>query len=185
MRKKIIPSFLLLIAVTSFSCEKIEESSPVTINTSKTANISGGVKANLVVDKVYIEDWFGLNATFTKNDTLERVPEGTEIHFRVSKNEYNPSIPADQMVRFSTTVNANGRYSINIPTTDEGVNVEISFDEFASNKITWRHDSIVNINGVPTDYYSSYNSYLIYNIPVSNSISVHTDENKFLNFIYN
>lgn len=185
MRNKIIPAFLLVIAVFSSSCEKIEESSPITINTSKTANISGYVKANLVVDKVYIQDWFGLNATYTKNDTLERVAEGTEIHFRVSKNEYNPTIPSDQMIKFSTKVNSNGRYSIDIPTTDEGINIEISFDEFASNKITWRHDSIVTINGVLTDYYSFYTSYLIYSYPVIDSINIHADENKFLNFIYN
>ena len=59
MKKKIIPAFLLVIAVISSSCEKIEESSPTTLNTSNTANISGRLFANLIIDKTYVEDNFG------------------------------------------------------------------------------------------------------------------------------
>ena len=51
MKKNIIPAFLLIIAVISSSCEKIEESSPTTLNTSNTANISGRLFANLIIGR--------------------------------------------------------------------------------------------------------------------------------------
>ena len=93
-------------------------------------------------------------------DTLEYAPEGTEIHFRVSKSEYNPTAPTDQMLKFTSTVGANGNYSINLPTTNEGVNVEISFDDFLANKRTWElvstsYDSLFN---PVADFYSSSTS---------------------------
>ena len=77
MKKNIIPVFLILIAVVSISCEKIEESSPVTINTSNTARLSGSVYAGLVVDKVSIIDATSQNPNYNATgilDTAEYVP---------------------------------------------------------------------------------------------------------------
>ena len=196
MRKKIIPSFLLLIAVTSFSCEKIEESSPVTINTSNTARLSGQAFVDLVLDKAYVEDQNNQNPNqsfMNVVDTLEYAPEGTEIHFRVLKTAYNPKAPAGEMLRFVTNVNANGTYSINIPTTTEGVDVNISFDEFTASKLTWKYDSssfnvynplVPNAILWQADWYSSTSTSKRY-LAVPATKTLHTGENKYLDFSYN
>jgi hypothetical protein len=189
MRKKIIPAFFLVIAIISSSCEKIEESSPLTINTTNTAKLSGMAFVDLVLDKVYIQDQNNYNPNYNVmnlSDTLEYVPEGTEIHFRVLKTAYNPKASTGEMLRFVTTVNANGAYSIDIPTTTEGVDVNISFDEFTSSKLTWKYDSTsVNVFGNwLKDWYSSSSEAKRYSaIPATNTL--HTGENKFLDFTYN
>ena len=144
---------------------------------------------DLVLDKVYIQDQNYLNPNYSfmnLSDTLEYVPEGTEIHFRVLKTAYNPKAPTGEMLRFVTTVNANGAYSINIPTTTEGVDVNISFDEFTASKLTWKYDSTsINVFGNwLKDWYSSSTEVKTYlKTPATNTI--HTGENKFLDFTYN
>ena len=194
MKKKIIniiiiPVFLITIAIILISCEKIEESSPLTINTTNTAKLSGMAFVDLVLDKVYIQDQNYLNPNYSfmnLSDTLEYVPEGTEIHFRVLKTAYNPKAPTGEMLRFVTTVNANGAYSINIPTTTEGVDVNISFDEFTASKLTWKYDSTsINVFGNwLKDWYSSSTEVKTYlKTPATNTL--HTGENKFLDFTYN
>lgn len=196
MKKNIIPVFLILIAVVSISCEKIEESSPVTINTSNTARLSGSVYAGLVVDKVSIIDATSQNPNYNATgilDTAEYVPEGTEIHFRVLKTAYNSKAQSGEMLRFVSTVNSNGSYSIDIPTTTEGVDVNISFDEFTANLVTWKYDSSsynVFNPSFPTltlwqaDWYSSSSYGKKYSLlPTTNTL--HTGENKFQNFTYN
>ena len=192
MKKKyinIIPVFFITIAIILLSCEKIEESSPLTINTTNTARLSGVAFVDLVLDKIYIQDQFNQNPNqsfMNVADTLEHAPEGTEIHFRVLKTAYNPKAPAGEMLRFVTTVNANGSYSINIPTTTEGVDVNISFDEFKASKLTWKYDSTsINVFGNwLKDWYSSSTEVKTYlKTPATNTI--HTGENKFLDFTYN
>jgi hypothetical protein len=192
MKKKIIniiPVFLITIAIILISCEKIEESSPITINTTNTAKLSGMAFVDLVLDKVYIQDQNYLNPNYSfmnLSDTLEYAPEGTEIHFRVLKTAYNPKAPTGEMLRFVTTVNANGAYSIDIPTTTEGVDVNISFDEFTASKLTWKYDSTsINVFGNwLKDWYSSSTEVKTYlKTPATNTL--HTGENKFLDFTYN
>ena len=192
MKKKIIniiPVFLITIAIILISCEKIEESSPLIINTTNTAKLSGMAFVDLVLDKVYIQDQNYLNPNYSfmnLSDTLEYVPEGTEIHFRVLKTAYNPKAPTGEMLRFVTTVNANGAYSIDIPTTTEGVDVNISFDDFTASKLTWKYDSTsINVFGNwLKDWYSSSSEVKTYlKTPATNTL--HTGENKFLDFTYN
>ena len=199
MKKKIIniiPVFLITIAIILISCEKIEESSPLTINTTNTAKLSGMAFVDLVLDKVYIQDQNYLNPNYSfmnLSDTLEYVPEGTEIHFRVLKTAYNPKAPTGEMLRFVTTVNANGAYSIDIPTTTEGVDVNISFDEFTASKLTWKYDSssfnvynplVPNAILWQADWYSSTSTSKRY-LAVPATKTLHTGENKYLDFSYN
>ena len=192
MKKKyinIIPVFFITIAIILVSCEKIEESSPLTINTTNTARLSGVAFVDLVLDKIYIQDQFNQNPNqsfMNVADTLERAPEGTEIHFRVLKTAYNPKAPAGEMLRFVTTVNANGSYSINIPTTTEGVDVNISFDEFKASKLTWKYDSTSNdvFGSWLKDWYSSSSSSKRY-LASPATKTLHTGENKYLDFLYN
>ena len=192
MKKKyinIIPVFLMTIAIILISCEKIEESSPLTINTTNTAKLSGMAFVDLVLDKVYIQDQNYLNPNYSfmnLSDTLEYVPEGTEIHFRVLKTAYNPKAPTGEMLRFVTTVNANGAYSIDIPTTTEGVDVNISFDEFTASKLTWKYDSTSNdvFGSWLKDWYSSSSNSKRY-LASPATKTLHTGENKYLDFLYN
>jgi len=199
MKKKIIktiPFFLITIAIILISCEKIEESSPVTINTSNTARLSGQTFVDLVLDKAYVEDINSNDPNYTTmglDDTLEHAPEGTEIHFRVLKTAYNSDAPAGEMLRFVTTVKANGTYSIDIPSTTEGVDVNISFDEFTASKLTWKYDSssynpynpfFPNAILWQADWYSSSSTSKRYSaIPATKTL--HTGENKFQDFTYN
>ena len=80
MKKKIIntlPVFLITIAIIFISCEKIEESSPVTLNTSNTANLSGQAYVDLALDKVVVIDQNSQDPNYTfmnLNDTLEHAP---------------------------------------------------------------------------------------------------------------
>jgi hypothetical protein len=180
---KFIAIFSVVSVLTFNSCEKIEEASPVTINTSKTATISGMVKANLVVDKTYIQDIYGLNSTGMITDTSEYAPLGTELHFHVDKSDYNSDVDGDEELIYSTTVNANGSYSITLPVTDEGVDVSISLNDFQYNKLTWKHDSVSTVNGVATDFYSSSAERKIF-MSYGNSSEVHTSENTIIDFTY-
>lgn len=192
MKKKyinIIPVFFITIAIILLSCEKIEESSPLTINTTNTARLSGVAFVDLVLDKVYIEDLNSNNPNYTPMglvDTLEHAPEGTEIHFRVLKTAYNPKAPTGEMLRFVTTVNANGTYSIDIPSTTEGVDVNISFDEFTASKLTWKYDSTSNdvFGSWLKDWYSSSSNTKRY-LASPATKTLHTGENKYLDFLYN
>jgi hypothetical protein len=192
MKKKIIniiPVFLITIAIIFVSCEKIEESSPVTLNTSNTARLSGQAYVDLALDKVVVIDQNSQDPNYTfmnLSDTLENAPEGTEIHFRVLKTAYNSDAPAGEMLRFVTTVTANGTYSIDIPTTTEGVDVNISLDEFAASKITWGYDSTSYdiIGQWLKDWYSSSSNSKRY-LAVPATKTLHTGENKYLDFVYN
>ena len=144
---------------------------------------------DLVLDKVYIQDQNYLNPNYSfmnLSDTLEYVPEGTEIHFRVLKTAYNPKAPTGEMLRFVTTVNANGAYSINIPTTTEGVDVNISFDEFTASKLTWKYDSTSNdvFGSWLKDWYSSSSNSKRY-LASPATKTLHTGEKKYLDFSYN
>jgi len=199
MKKKyinIIPVFFITIAIILVSCEKIEESSPITINTTNTARLSGQTFVDLVLDKAYIEDLNSKDPNYTPMglvDTLEHAPEGTEIHFRVLKTAYNSDAPAGEMLRFVTRVQANGTYSIDIPSTTEGVDVNISFDEFTASKLTWKYDSssynaynpfLPNAILWQADWYSSSSTSKRYSaIPATKTL--HTGENKFQEFTYN
>ena len=192
MKKKIIntiPFFLITIAIILISCEKIEESSPVTINTSNTARLSGQAFVDLVLDKSYVEDQNNQNPNqsfMNVVDTLEHAPVGTEIHFRVLKTAYNSDAPSGEMLRFVTTIKSNGFYSIDIPSTTEGVDVNISFDEFTASKLTWKYDSTsINVFGNwLMDWYSSSSSSKRY-LAVPATKTLHTGENKYLDFSYN
>ena len=194
----LIASVILVLAITFNSCEKIEEGSPVTVNTSKTATISGMVHADLMQDeRVYKESIEG--TSFGYQDTAEFAPAGTEIHFHVVKQDLNSDVEdGSDEFRYSTTVNANGTYSIDIPTTEEGLNVDISFDDFEYNYMYWEViDSTVTIqsldfdtinNTIDTTFLTTY-TYVsnterrTYN-RASSSVEVHEGENVIRDFNY-
>ena len=178
--------------------KKIEEGSPVTVNTSKTATISGMVHADLMQDeRVYKESIEG--TSFGYQDTAEFAPAGTEIHFHVVKQDLNSDVEdGSDEFRYSTTVNANGTYSIDIPTTEEGLNVDISFDDFEYNYMYWEvTDTTVTIQSLDVDTinntvdttflttytYASTTERRTYN-RASSSVEVHENENVIRDFDY-
>jgi len=107
-------------AVIVQSCKKKDEqSSPVTIDLSKSATIKGVVRANL--------DMF--------NDTsatpMEFAPSGTRLIFQTDAQQFplNPSGTYDDLI-YSTTVGTNGVYSIKVPTANQGVNYTLIAVDF-------------------------------------------------------
>jgi len=115
-------SFLLIIAaflgITVFnSCEKIEQSSPITINdTTKTLAYVKG--------KVYAE----LDYT---NLSTEYAPAGTEIFFKVDVSQYDMNVNAgERYYVVNGSIDALGNYSVEIPSTTKGVTVTIIPDDF-------------------------------------------------------
>jgi hypothetical protein len=201
MKKNKLSLIAVLTLATAFtfnSCEKIEEGSPVTVNTSKTATISGMVHADLMMDeRVYKESVEGTN--FNYSDTAEYAPNGTEIHFHVVKQDLNSDVQdGSDEFRYSTTVNANGTYSINIPTTEEGLNVDISFDDFEYNYKTWevtdttvtiqslevnQNTGLIDTTFLTTYTYASNTERRAYNRGDS-SVEVHENEDVIRDFDY-
>mgnify|MGYP001480400252 CR=1 FL=1 len=183
----LIAALSIASAITFNSCEKIEVGSPVTVNTSKTATISGMVHADLVLDKSYVMDnnFDDPSATFQTSDTLEYALEGTEIHFHITKQDLNSDVQdASDELRYSTTVNANGTYSIQIPTTEEGLDVNISFDDFEYNRITWNYDGqVIGFLGDTSYVYSSSSERKVYSCSDSQT-EVYENQNVILDFLY-
>jgi hypothetical protein len=139
--------------------------------------------------------------SFDYDDTLEYAPAGTEIHFHVVKQDMNSDVlDANDEFRYSTTVNANGTYSIDIPTIEEGLNVDISFDDFAYNYQYWEVDNyevafilvpnpitLANdtVFGDTTFFYSSRIERKIYSHDdIINVVEVHENENYVDDFTY-
>ena len=159
--------FLTFITATLFSCSKIETNTPVTINTSNTANISGGLYAQLVQD------------SSTVSDAFEFAPTGTKIYFRIAKCDLNPEAPCDDYLIYETTSQGGG-FSIDLPVTNNGVDVEISLDDFDYTKTIWTQQ--YNPNTGQNDWVSSQ-SYKVYNC-YDRTINLHTNINKVESFEY-
>jgi hypothetical protein len=135
-------------------------------------------------------------------DTSEYAPAGTEIHFRVKKNELNSDVvDTDDMLLYTTTVGANGSYSISIPTNEESVDVSISFDDFEFDYSYFKYTGATfvdstfigqDVNGNPvqktviTDSAQLYNSTTrreVYSRANSSKL-VHENEDVILDFNY-
>lgn len=101
------------------SCEKYEQSTPYVINDSITATVTGSVYADMNL----------------QNAGNEFAPQGVKIFIQVSLQEYNPNSPAGEFKTYSTTVNADGKYSFSLPSNDNGVNFTIIPDQFMGSQV--------------------------------------------------
>lgn len=116
-------SIILMILIGGFfaftSCEDEEKTDP---GTNPKATIKGQVKADFDLSN---------NATDINEDFA---PQGTKIFFRIDAEDLvlNPDPNYDyQTLQYETTVDANGNYSISLPTaTHQAVNVDIQPDQF-------------------------------------------------------
>jgi hypothetical protein len=114
----ILKLFVLAVIVVFSACSKDDKASPVTIDQSETATISGLVYAEL-------------------NDTLDSkidqfAPKGTVLLFTYSLSQFHSylSTTSDQTVVDSTSVNSNGTYSITVPAIATGATVTLSTNDF-------------------------------------------------------
>lgn len=116
MKKSILFVALAIMAASIFftSCEKYEQSTPYVISDSLTATISGIVYADL-----------DLNVS-----TAQYAPQGTVIYIKANLSDLVPNYSGNNMKIYTTTVGANGAYSIKVPVNDAGVMYYVSGDEF-------------------------------------------------------
>ena len=196
----LIASLALVSAITFNSCEKIEEGSPISVDTSKTATISGMVNADLIFDeRVFKESFEGTENGYS--DTLEYALNGTGIHVHVMKQDLNSDIDDERdAFIYSTTVNANGTYTIDIPTTEEVMNVDISIDDFEHDYKFWEIDyyevaiDSVFVNqstqlidtafGDTTFFYSPRYERRKYSVSGVSTIEVHQSAKKIHDFVF-
>lgn len=150
-----------------FSCTKIEENSEVTINLQNTANISGTLYAQLIDD------------SSTVSNIFEFAPSGTKIYFRIAKCDLNPEAPCDDYLLYEAT-SQGGAYTIDLPATSSGINIEISLDDFDHTKTIWaqQFDPTTGQN-----IWVSSESYKVYNCN-DRTVNLHTSINKIENFEY-
>ena len=119
--KKTVYTLLVLFSLISVivisSCEKLEQSSPLLLNDSLQATISGRATADL--------DW--------TSGGNENVPSGTKVIFKIAMNEFNDQAPADEFLYYEATVGGDGTYSVTLPTHKGGVAVTIIPNDFEYN----------------------------------------------------
>lgn len=125
MMKKI--SFLLsaLIGILLFvACDKDDVSSPTTVDLTKTATLSGIVKANLdAANDTTANGFYALK--------MENAPSGTKLIIKVSLADYVLNPQGNYGFKlYETTIGSNGEYSVDIPTTEKGVDMVVIPGEF-------------------------------------------------------
>ncbi len=125
MRKIITFVFIGFLGLALFSsCEEDDQSSPATLDTTKTATITGIVEAQLDL----MND--------TTETTLEAAPNGTKLIFTVDADDYvlNP----DEGINYNTLIYevevTNGAYTIEVPAVEKGVDITITPVDFAYNQ---------------------------------------------------
>ncbi len=156
-------------------CDKDDQNSPVEPDLSKTTIIKGIVEANLT----------------EKNDTLpqlgstgiqmEKAPEGTVIHVLVDASEYTDN--GDGVMKYSTEVDSNGEYSIEIPTINKSVGVTIFPTDFEYAKTVgeWVYDADDDIY----EWEEEEAERTIYTAPSVNVNNLIPNSPKFIDITYN
>lgn len=138
---------LFAIALLSLNSCKKNEVVPTSmeLDMSKTATITGLVKAQLSAA-------LDINGT----DKIESAPEGTKLIVKVALNQYNNNAPEGKFITFQTEVGSAGRYSIDVPANENGVDISIEGVEFEYNFEAY---SLVDTNWVKIEpelrYYST------------------------------
>ncbi|ALO16839.1 hypothetical protein L21SP5_03225 [Salinivirga cyanobacteriivorans] len=118
MKNKLLTLVILSIALafTFISGCTEEEATTVTLDKNQTASITCHVEAQLDL----MND--------TANTTLEPAPAGTKVFITIQNSEYNTG--AQGVTVYETEIDGSGMFTYDIPVTELGTNVTISFDEF-------------------------------------------------------
>ncbi|PKR80886.1 hypothetical protein CW751_06870 [Brumimicrobium salinarum] len=118
MKKQLIFATAAVMALAFTSCKKYEVSGPLEISELETVKIEGNLMAEL--DE--------------SNSVLEAVPNGTKVMITIPMSEYNPSNTSGSNHVVSTTTKANGKFSLNVPVTNSGIDATLSFASFVYDK---------------------------------------------------
>lgn len=142
--KKTLYAFLMgviVITLAMFSCTE-EDATTVTLNKDLTASLTCYAEAQLVEDTTVI--------------AYESAPAGTKVFIRVNNSEYNNGALGVSV--WETELDAEGKFVYDIPVTENGTNVTISFDDFVYEQIqfVWDGDEGAYVNdGTETKKYSA------------------------------
>ncbi len=112
MRKLFIP--IAIVAMIFTSCKKYEASEPLDLESLPKVTLTGTVYADL--DET--------------NATLEFAPTGTVVRVSVPYANYDLANESNGNYIQTTTIGAEGKYSISIPVVTSGVTATISFGDF-------------------------------------------------------
>ncbi len=117
MKKLVFYSVATVMLAFAFtSCKKYEVSAPLDLSSLPTATIKGDMYAQL--DKT--------------NSSLEKAPSGLTVTISIPLSDYNPNNTSGGNHIVTTTTDANGKFSIEVPVVSSGVNATISFESFTS-----------------------------------------------------
>ena len=118
MRKLLL--YLAAIPVLTFtSCEEYDVTEPLSISSLRTVTVTGDVYAEL--DKT--------------NSTLEKAPQGLRVTVSVPVSSYSTNNNSGEKYLTTATVDADGKFSINVPVVTNGVSATFSFESFTSSVI--------------------------------------------------
>ena len=121
-------SLFVAVLVTLNSCKKAAPTA-MEFDKSKTANITGYVYAQLEL----VDD-------YNNGTTWEKAPSGTKIFVTVANNQYVSGAQGYSV--YETTVGADGRYSLDVPTDIDGVNIEVELVDFEYEQIQAKWDGV-------------------------------------------
>lgn len=119
MKKQIFFAAATVLAFAFTSCKKYEVSAPLDLSGLSKVQVSGTLLAEL--DE--------------SNAGLETIPAGVKVTATIDLDQYNPNNNSNDKHVVSATTDANGRFSINIPVTTAGVDVQLSFESFTYEKV--------------------------------------------------
>lgn len=113
MKRLFVP--IAVVAMMFTSCKKYEVSEELNLDSLPKVTLTGTVYANL--DETTPE--------------LEFAPSGTVIRVSVPYNAYDANNNSGGFYVQTTTLDAQGKYSLEVPTVSKGVNATISFMDFS------------------------------------------------------
>lgn len=117
----------MVLALAFGGCSE-EDATTVTLNKDLKASLTCYVQAQLVED--------------TTDVVYENAPVGTKVFIRVNNSEYNYG--ATGVSVYETEVNAQGMFMYEIPVTENGTNITITFDDFMYDQVQFAWDNDIN-----------------------------------------
>ena len=113
----------IIIAAFTFGCENVTNPEPINaIDTTKTATITGAAFADLDLNE----------------PGNEPAPSGVKVKVILDSGDFvgnfNPGVKY-QKLTYTTTLNASGKYSFEVPALDEPVSAQIFIDSFTEGQV--------------------------------------------------
>ncbi len=134
MKKNLFTLFILSLGLgfaLNTGCTEEKEATTVTLNKDQTASVTCYAEAQLDL----MND--------TTNTNLEAAPAGTKVFIHIQNSEYNDG--AQGVTVYETELDGSGMFTYDIPVTEMGTNVTISFDEFIYDQQVIEYDGDLNM----------------------------------------